>query len=200
MKIMIAATIALFCMSASAAGTKAQPPMDAKKQEMMRKWMEFSTPGSSHKVLESMVGEWNATSKMWESMNGAPMESTGKSSMKMIMGGRYLEQNFSGMAMGQPFEGRGFMGYNNLEKRYETMWIDNMATAMMHGTGTWDSKSKILKDSGQFSCPMAETKQRTYRTEFKVVNKDTLVFTMWAPEIETGKDFKNMEITYKRAK
>lgn len=173
--------------------------MDPKKQEMMKKYMDYATPGEGHKVLETLAGTWNYKSKMWETPKSKPQESTGQSTMKMIMGGRYLQQEFKGEAMGQPFEGMGFVGYNNLEKKYETTWLDNMATGTMHGTGTFDSKTKTLNESGQFTCPLSSDKKRAFHSEWKIKDKNTLVFTMSAPDLETGKDFKNMEITYKRA-
>lgn len=185
---------------ASTAFAADPPAPTAEQQDMMKKWMEYSTPTDSHKALEAMSGNWTTTGKMWETPKSKATESKGTSTMEMILGGRFLEQKFKGEMMGQTFEGRGFVGFNNIEKRYETTWIDNMATGMMHGTGTFDAKKKTFADSGKASCPMTAEKERTFRSEWKIVNKDTLSFTMWGPDIATKKEFKQMEITYKRAK
>lgn len=194
--------VATVVASANAADTKeTAATADAKKQEMMHKWQEYATPGAAHKVLEPMVGEWNYTSKMWQTPKAKTEESTGTATMKWTMGGRFLEQEFKGQAMGQPFEGRGMIGYNNLEKTYETNWMDSMGTGMMFSKkGTFDARANALKDSGSMACPMSEGKMHDYRSEWKIKGKNNLLFTMWTTDLESGKEFKQMEITLKRNK
>jgi hypothetical protein len=200
MKSVLAGVLSLlFASSAVFAADPAQTTADPKRQEMMKKWMEYSTPKESHKALEPLVGSWKFTSKMWESAKAKPEESTGTSSMKMVLGGRFLHQEVKGQAMGQPFEGLGYVGYNNLEKRYETVWLDSMGTGMMRGTGSFDAKTKTLKDSGEYTCPFSADKTRDYKSEWKILDKNSLHYTMWGPDIDTGKEFKQMEIVYKRS-
>jgi len=168
-------------------------------EQEMKAWMEYSTPGEGHKVLASMVGNWKYTSKMWHKPDSKPEESAGTSSLRLILGGRFLENKTKGKAMGMPFEGLGLTGYNNLTKKYETSWYDNMATGMMHGMGTFDEKTQTLKDTGEFSCPMSKDKPLTYRSEWKINDKNTMTFTMWMPN-ESGEEFKSMEMVFKRSK
>jgi len=138
---------------------------------------------------------------MWETRKAKAEESTGTATMKWTMGGRFLEQEFKGQAMGQPFEGRGFIGYNNLDKTYETTWMDSMATATMFSKkATFDARANALKDSGSMTCPMSEGKPRDYRSEWKINGKNSLRFTMWTTDHESGKEFKQMEISLKRNK
>lgn len=187
--------------SISFAADPANIEANPKKQEMMQKWMAYATPAEPHKKLAELAGNWNYTSKMWESAKAKPEESKGTSSMEMVLGGRYLQQKFTGQAMGQPFEGLGFIGYNNLENKYENLWLDNMGTGMMFGKdGTYNEKSKTYVDKGEHSCPMSADKKRDYRTEWKIMDKNTMKFTMWGPGIEDTKEFRQMEITYKRVK
>lgn len=178
----------------------ADTPLDPKKEEMMKKWMTFSTPGAPHKVLENMAGKWKYTSKMWESAEAAPQESKGTSSMKMIFGGRYLHMTSKGKAMGMPFEGIGYIAYDNLREKYETIWFDNMGTGLMKGTGSYDEKTQVLKDSGEFSCPISDDKEAEYKSEWKFVDKNHLMFTMWGPSMDTHKEIKMMEMKFNRVK
>ncbi len=64
--------------------------MSAEQQEMMEKWNEYMTPGEPHKRMAERVGTWNFTSKMWQQPGTPPEESSGTSTAKMSMGGRYL--------------------------------------------------------------------------------------------------------------
>jgi hypothetical protein len=198
MKSALVLLVATFSLSALAEDP-GQMKMDPKKEAMMKKWEAYSTPGAPHKTLEGMTGNWSYTAKAWEEAKGKPEEFQGTSSMKMILGGRFLQQDFKGQMMGQPFEGMGLVGYDNLKKKYETVWLDNMATGMMTGTGTYDAGSKTLKDKGVASCPMTASKTRAYRSEWKMADNNNMSFIMWGPDIKTGKEFKQMEITYKRA-
>lgn len=169
------------------------------KEEMMKKMQEASTPGEQHKVLEQLVGEWNHTSKFWETADGKPEESKGTSSMKMVLGGRYLQQDVKGKAMGMDFNGMGLMGFDNIKKEYQSLWVDSMSTSMMKGTGSFNASTKTFEEKGVFSCPMTESKTAEYRTEWKIVDKNTNIFSMYGKgPTGKGKEFKMMEMTYKR--
>ena len=172
---------------------------DPKHAESMKAWMEFSTPGAPHKTLQGMTGKWKYTSKFWHKPDSKPEETSGTSTMKMVMGGRFLEHKTTGKVMGQPFEGLGFTGYNNMTKNYETVWLDNMSTGMMRGKGSFDTETQTLKDSGEFSCPMTKEKEQKYRSEMKIIDKNNMSFSMWSPD-ENGKEYKGMEMMMKRAK
>jgi hypothetical protein len=174
-----------------------KPKMDPKQEKMMEEWKKYATPSEGHKVLDQMKGNWNYTSKFWHTADAKPAESKGSSKMTLILGGRYLEHNTKGTAMGQPFEGKGFTGYDNIKQKYETIWMDNFGTGMMRGTGSFDAASKTLSDSGEMSCAMTPDKKTTYRSDMKIIDKNNMIFTMYGPG-EDKKEFKQMELTYKR--
>lgn len=194
-------TSLLLVGSASFAADPVKPgTMDPKMMEMMAKFKEAATPGAPHKMLADMVGKWTYTSKFWETAGGKPQESKGESTMEMILGGRWLVQKTKGEAMGQSFEGMGMTGYDNVKKQYETLWFDTMGTGVMHGQGSYDTASKTLKDKGEYSCPISENKSRTYRGEWKIKDKNNMIYSMYGTGMDgSGKEFKQMELTYKRA-
>lgn len=196
-KILALALLASVAAPTWAADKKAD--MSPEKQAAMQKWMEFSTPGASHKMLADLAGTWNYSSKWWETADAKPEESSGKSKFKTILNGRFLQQEFKGKSMGMPFEGLGITGYNNLTKKFESFWIDSMTTAMMHGQGDYDPEQKMISESGEHACPMTDSKTAKYRTEWKMIDKNNMVFTMYGHGMD-GKspEFKSMEITYKR--
>src|SRR5262245_48270759 len=92
------------------AGDKSGKPDAA----MMEKWKERGTPGAAHKVLDPMVGAWNIKMTCREVPGGPPQESTGRSEIKWIFDGRFLEENASGKHGDEVFVGRGLCGYDNL--------------------------------------------------------------------------------------
>jgi Protein of unknown function (DUF1579) len=102
-----------------------------------------------------------------------------------------------GTSMGQPFEGMGIMGYDNEKKQYQSVWIDNMGTGIMTGSGNYDPNTKTLTDQGKFSCP-AEG-EKSYRAVLKMKDNDNFTYE-WYMAGPDGKEFRAMEIVYTRKK
>ncbi|HXI14615.1 MAG TPA: DUF1579 domain-containing protein [Thermoanaerobaculia bacterium] len=164
------------------------------EQAMMAAWMKAMTPGDAHSRLKDFEGSWSASVSSWMQPGAPPMISTGSSEHKMVLGGRYLEQRFTGSFMDQPFEGVGYTGYDNINKKYVSSWMDNMSTAPMMVSGKVDKDG--MKLSGMVSDPMTGKLQAVKET-LTVVDSDHHKMEMWGPA-PNGKMFKMMEIHYKR--
>lgn len=187
----------LVCSCAFAADKPADVKTPGMDPAMMQKLKEYATPSEGHKMLKDLAGKWTYTSKMWMEPTSQPEVSKGTANSKLIMDGRFVQQDVTGKAMGQTFKGMGLIGYNNMTKEYETTWIDNMGTGTMHGEGTMDNTTKTMTEKGTFSCPMTNDKTRAYRGETKWTGKNTYSYSMFmnAPD---GKEFKTMELEFKR--
>ncbi len=177
----------------------AAPAMDPAKQAAMEAMQQLGSPSEGHKALEPFVGSWTYTLE-WRMAPDAPPETmTGTAANSLILGGRFLKQAIAGTTEGHPpFEGIGFTGYDNIRKEYTSVWIDNMGTGMMVGTGQFDVATKTLTEQSDFSCPMTGEAHRKSRAVWKVVDADHHVYEshMQTPE---GQEFKAMEIRYTRA-
>ncbi len=150
------------------------------QEEMMKRWQEAMTPGDAHKKLESMVGTWDAEVKMW--MNGPtaqPTVSKGTSQNKLVLGGRYVQQDFSSEMMNQPFSGIGYTGYDNFNKKYVSFWIDNMSTGMSTMDGKIDKDNKTLTMWGKMDEPMTGEKGKKVKYVTRVIDNDTHVFEVY---------------------
>ncbi|MCL4245488.1 MAG: DUF1579 family protein [Candidatus Dadabacteria bacterium] len=183
--------------AADEAGKSMSQEADKMKEEMMAKWQEYATPGENHKPLDQLVGSWGYTVKFWETPESEPSESAGESEIKWILGGRYIQQTTKGMAMGQEFEGMGLMGYDNANEEYVSVWVDNMGTGVMTGTGTYDPATRTFEDKGTFSCPVEDEKDKPYRTVTTINGPDQFTFEMFAAGPD-GKEARMMEIVYMR--
>lgn len=172
-------------------------PVDSATE--MKAWMEYSTPGESHKALAKSDGSWSGDVSMWPSMDAPPMTSKATMTNKMILGGRYQQSTFSGNFMGMPFEGVGTMGYDNYLKKYVSTWIDNMGSGIMKMEGTWDEGSKSMTLTGTSINP-ANGKECTMREVYKVVDDNNEIMEMYGPDSKTGKEYKTMEIKFTRKK
>jgi len=126
-----------------------------------------------------------------------PETSKGTQSNKMIMNGRFLQTEFKGTAMGKPFTGMGILGYDNVKGEYQSIWLDSMGTAMMVSNGSYDAATRTITETGKGSCPMTGEKDKTYRGEWKFIDKKNYTYTLFTNGAD-GKEFKNMEITFKK--
>ena len=175
------------------------PEMTAEQKAMMDAWQKAATPGAQHKQLtEQFAGAWNTKMSAWMEPGGKPMSETGKSVNTPIFDGRHLRMDYTGTFMGQPFLGVGYTGYNNVTGKYSSSWADNMSTGMFIAEGDYDAAKKTYTYSGQMPDPMKPGTTVIVREVLRVVDKDHHVFEMY--EMRDGKEFKSMEIDYKRAK
>ena len=113
----------------------------------------------------------------------------------MILGGRYQESINKGSMMGQPFEGRSIVGYDNAKKMLVSSWVDNMGTGMMTMEGTWDSTTHSVNFKGKVVDPMTG-KDMDCRETFTMIDDNTQKIEMWCTQY--GKEMKTMEINFKR--
>lgn len=185
--------VVLTVSTALAKDKKSEKQMDP--QAMMELYKTLATPGEPHKQLANLAGSWTTKTKSWMEPGKPPMESTGSAEMKTLLDGRFLQQEFTGEMMGQPFSGMGIEAYDNLRKKYVSVWIDTMGTGifMMDGTASTDGKTITLK--GQHGEPGGG--QMTHRAIWKLVDANTQTFEMYGAHGH-GKEMKMLEIAYTR--
>jgi hypothetical protein len=185
--------IVLMASVVMAKDKKAEKSMDP--QAMMDVYTKLATPGEQHKQLASLAGSWTTKTKEWMEPNKPPVESTGSAEMKMLLDGRFLQQEVTGQMMGQPFSGIEITAYDNLLKRYVTTWMSTMGTGifMMEGTASADGKTITLK--GQHAEPGGGYMK--HRAIWKIVDSNTQTFDMYGAH-HGGKEWKMMEMTYTR--
>jgi hypothetical protein len=173
------------------------------ESDMMAMMMEMAKPGENHKMLEGTVGSWSYTVKWWMSPDAPPMESTGTSVGRSVMGGRYVITDHTGKMqmpgsdgkmMDTEFKGMAVEGYDNSKKKFVSSWIDNMGTGIMNMEGTYDPGMKMLTYVGEYE-PMPGMKIKMRET-IKVTDKDHRTFEFY--EDRGGKEVKTMEMTYTR--
>ena len=194
-------TLVLVVMATIAGGLFAADKKDAKNPQMdekamMEAWMKAATPGDQHKKLQPVIGTWDVQVKSWMAPGAPPEESTGTSESTWALGGRYVQQTFHGSMMGQPFEGIGYIGYDNIRKQYVSTWMDNMSTAVMSSTGSLDPSGKGMTFKGTMDDPMSGKPMKT-EEKMSIGDNDHHMLEMWSPGPD-GKMFKSMEITYTR--
>jgi hypothetical protein len=185
--------ILLVASVAIAKEKKVEQHMDS--QAMMELYTKLAEPGEPHKLFASLAGSWTTKTKEWMEPGNPPTETTGSAEMKMLLDGRFLQQEYTGQMMGQPFSGLEITAYDNLLKRYVTNWMSTMGTGIftMEGTAGVDGKTVTL--TGKHAEPGGG--QMTHRAIWKIIDNNNQTFEMYGAH-HGGKEMKMMEITYTR--
>jgi hypothetical protein len=166
-------------------------------EAMMQQWMEMSKPDEHHAKLASHAGTWNQTIKHWMDPSAPPEISQGVSTIKPIMGGRYMEDSVKSEMMGMPFEGKALSGFDKVAGHYFSVWIDNFGTGVMTMTGDYNSKGQLVLE-GEFSDPMSPSGVSWMREVLTSQGPDRSMMEMYS-KVE-GEIVKVMEITGTRAR
>jgi hypothetical protein len=188
--------LALVAGGAFAQDMTKQAAPSPEEKAAMEAMMKAATPGDAHKKLESFVGTFDTTVRMYMQPGAPPSETKGTSVNTWVLGGRWVQEKFDGTFMGMPFSGIGYTGYDNIKKQYVGTWMDSMSTSMMMSTGTADAAGKSYDFNSSMDDPMTG-KSMPVKSKVTVADNNTHVMEMWSPGPD-GKMFKMMEITYKR--
>ncbi len=172
---------------------EAEPVLDSAAQ--MKAWQAYATPGNPHKMMADEVGTWNCDMTFWSEANGKPEKAASIAVIRMILGGRYQEADYKGTMMGQPFEGKSTLAYNNASQEYTTTFIDNMGTGMMVAMGKYDEKTKSMELKGEMVNPL-NGKKTPYREVYTIVDPTTRKMEMF--DTKNGTEYKSMEIIMKK--
>ena len=182
-------------------GKPGMPEMTPEQQKQMEAYTKAATPGKEHAQLMKAVGTWDGKLKHWMKPDAPAQESTCVTKMTSLFDGRYLscqtEGDMGPEMGGMKFLGHGLYGYDNVAKEYQSTWIDNMGTGIMTGTGELSSDGKTMTWTMNCHCPITG-KEMTLREVDRVIDDNHTVLEMYGPDLESGKEFKMMEISYTR--
>jgi hypothetical protein len=179
--------------------TEVQPQEEGDWMDMMAQWQEMNALGPEHERFKNMVGAWDVESKMWFAPGMDPVESKGSAEIRLILGGRYIEQKYECPFMGQPYQGLGFEGYDRVKKKYVTIWMDSMGTGIFYSEGTVDETGKVTTYIGKMDDPFTGEKDKEMKSVAREISDDEVVFEMYEERPEVG-EYKSMVLTYKRRK
>jgi uncharacterized protein DUF1579 len=172
----------------------ARKPMS--EADMMAQWQAASTPAEGHRRLAPMVGKFNAMTEFVMAPGTPPQKHDGTSENELVLGGRYLRQVYRGLAMGMPFEGIGYTGYDNPSKRYVGTWMDTFGTGLMNSVGTGKPSDKKMTFAAEAIEPSG--KKVLFDCIITIEDHDHHAYEMWT-KAPNGKRFRTMRVEYVRA-
>jgi len=174
--------------------TKKGAKVDVHK--MMETYEKLAKPAEQHKLLAKMAGSWKVTGQWWQDADSAPNQSNGTAKHKVIFDGLFVQQEYTGDMMGNPFVGIGMVGFDNHTKKFQSIWMDSMGSSIMYFVGNTNNGNTITM-TADFDDPMRGSV--TWRSVTKIVSDDIHTVEMYVTP-KNGSEEKMAEMTYNRVR
>jgi hypothetical protein len=121
------------------------PLVSAQGQEKEAMGMPPMGPPEEMKALAFMEGEWDVEVKWRMDPEAEWTTETATASNKSILSGAVHQSHWKGTMMGMPFEGLEIKTYDREEKRYESIWVDNMGARTSHMSGQLEGDKMVME-------------------------------------------------------
>lgn len=172
-----------------------ETPSEAEMAAAMRMMM----PGEHHKLLETFVGDWEMTTKVWMGGPGTePAITKATSHAEWVLGGRFVMSTMKGEMFGMPHEGIGMIGYDNFKNMYVATWASNMGTEILTYTGMSAPGSNVITMYGAMDDAMMKVVGRPVKYIYRIADADH--YTMELVDLHAGDDYKVVEVSFTRRK
>lgn len=183
-------------------GTALAAPQDGGSGGMdpavMQALTEAGTPGEHHEHLDTLEGDWQGVFRFRMEPGSPMMESKGTVHREWILDGRFMKETVNATTEYGPFQGIGYVGYDNVEGQYEMVWMDSMGTGIYYETANYDPSTKILHTRGAHPDPVTGRTIHGYGTfDMSSPNRHVMTGYQYGPD---GKAFKAFEGVVERSR
>jgi hypothetical protein len=166
---------------------------DDKKQDQTAR---ADAPGPVHKRLGELAGTWDVSTRYI--FGDKEREGKATCEAKMILGGRFLQQDYDSLFQGQPFHVLQLLGYDNARKKSIEIMMDTMGTGIRHNEGTVSVDGNVISNLGESIDPQSGKPDKLH-TVTTIIDRDN--FTLeWFHVEDGGKETKVVTLTHKRRK
>ena len=169
---------------------------DAEQQKAMEAYMKASAVTANHEFLNKYAGGWDCLVKGWTAPGQPPTVSHGSFQGEMRLDGRFLFMDFTGEMFGQPFTGLQIIGFDNMQQKYVSLWIDNSSTFFFMTTGT--RQDSVISETGFWPDPLTGD-QVPVKARTTWVNADEYLYEQYMVMPDKS-EFKGMEMSCQRQK
>ena len=154
--------------------------------------MEMGAPAEMKNVA-SLVGTWEGTMEYRMDPSSEWLSSDVKMVVETILNGCAQRTHFSGMMMGQQFNGESTLTYDRNSKKYQSSWVDSMSANQVYSTGEYKDGKLVMQGKNAMGAMVFLMRDTTHVVDENVVN--------WQMEMsmDDGANwFVGMKATYKR--
>lgn len=190
-------SIVVVALLAAFAAPLAAQEFTPEQQKAMDAYMKLMAPGENHEFLKNLAGEWRVTTTIWMSPGAPPDVSEGTITGELVLGGRFVMLRMKGTMFGQPYEGIEILGYDTVQRKYVTLWIDNTSTMFYELSGDREKDAASIHDRAEWYDPATGGRTPVHAVT-TVVGPDEYTFELFMAGPD-GAETKSMEYRAVRA-
>jgi hypothetical protein len=204
---LVAAVYALALPALAQKGDKGRQASPA--QQSGPAWVQRGIPGAGHAALAPLVGSWCAEQSIFGTMGRSPdlppiVSRDIRTTRVWVADGQYIEDTTEGTVEGQPYWRRGWLGYSNLDRRYEWVTIAPRVPMMIYLGKTGSGERMPIEVSGVFTDQGVVNEQTVgkpvaQRTVIRIESNDRHAFDLYFTP-PGGKEQLAMRFVYTRIK
>jgi hypothetical protein len=158
-------------------------------QEPVPAWMQRGFPGAGHAALAPLVGSFRVELSIYGTMGRSPdlpplVSRDIRTTRVWIADGHYLEDTTEGTIEGKPYWRRGWLGYSNIDRRYEWVTVAPLVPMMVYlgkpGSGEQMpiDMTGVFTDQGVVS-EKTVGKSVVQRTVIRIESNDRHIFELY---------------------
>jgi Protein of unknown function (DUF1579) len=199
---------AVVCAGAVPALTQNAKPQST-TQQAVPPWVQRGIPSSGHGVLAPLAGSWRVELSVYGTMGRSPdlpplVSRDIHTTRVWIADGQYLEDTTEGIVEGKPYWRRGWLGYSNLDRRYEWVTVAPRVPMMIYLGKPGSGEQMPIEMTGVFTDQGVVSEQTVgkpigQRTVIRIENNDRHVFELYFTP-PGGKEQLALRMEYARIK
>lgn len=204
-QMMLVASFGLFAVSALAQNTGTQ----STTQPAVPRWMQRGIPGAGQAALAPLVGSWRVEMSIYGTMGRSPdlppiVSRDIRTTRVWVADGQYIEDTTEGMVEGNPYWRRGWLGYSNLDRRYEWVTIAPRVPMMIYLGKKGSGEQMPIEVTGVFTDQGVVSEQTVgkpvgQRTVIRIESNDRNVSELYFTP-PGGKEQLALRLVYTRMK
>jgi Protein of unknown function (DUF1579) len=202
---MLAAVVCAVAVPALAQNARAQ----STTQQAVPPWMQRGIPSSGHAALVRLVGSWRVELSIYGTMGRSPdlpplVSRDIRTTRVWIADGQYIEDTTEGTVEGKLYWRRGWLGYSNLDRRYEWVTVAPRVPMMIYLGKPGSGEQMPIEVTGVFTDQGVVSEQTVgkpvgQRTVIRIESNDRHVFKLYFTPPE-GKELLALRMDYARIK
>jgi Protein of unknown function (DUF1579) len=199
--LVIASLLALPALPQTPPATTAKPPVPA--------WIQRGAKGPGQAAMAPLIGTWNVELSVYGTLGRDPaapplVSRDLRATRSWIADGHYLEESIEGSIAGVPYWRRGWLGYSNMDRRFEWITVAPLVPMMFYQGKPGSGAKMPIEMTGTFTDQGVVSE----RTVGKIIGQRTVIradgpdrqTTELYFRLPSGKEQLAMRMVFTRAK